>query len=338
MRRIILFFFLVFAVVGCTQLPEEKGVVARVNGDPIYLKDMEARYDLNNIGWVSAGAPTVETMSAEYGSVLSELIVYKLVGIALASEGLAVTDAEVQEEEQAIRADYPEGLFERTLTEEYIDIAVWRQFLQRHLELRLFLNDVLRPKISLNYQEVEAYYKENLSEFYLPERLHVLRVAGADKNEVLRVTGMLEKAEPWSKAVPDASSSVTVREMKLKKDRLPVQWAAALQKLKPKDSSNISSTAYGFEQLILLDILPEKLLGPSQAYSVIERILLERKLNDAFSDWVAKEVSQAKVEVTPLLAKKLGEVAVEPLVVPAATKEEEPYREPASEVGKKSDP
>ena len=40
-------------------------------------------------------------------------------------------------------ADYPaecqpyaDDLFERTLTEEYIDIAVWRLFLKRHLEMK----------------------------------------------------------------------------------------------------------------------------------------------------------------------------------------------------------
>ncbi|WP_197498754.1 peptidylprolyl isomerase [Halodesulfovibrio spirochaetisodalis] len=342
MRRIILLLVLVMVVAGCTQHPEEKGVVARVNGTPIYLKELEARYDLNNIGWVSGVVPSVESMSAEYGNVLSELIIYKLVGAALQEEGLSVSAEDLEKEEAAIRADYPDDLFERTLTEEYIDIAVWRLFLKRHLEMRLFFNDVLRPKVSLTYQEAERYYKENLSEFYIPERIHVLLVRGTDRKAVLRASSLFEKADDWKTVAETLPSEITVREMKLKKDRLPHQWASALQRLRPKHSSNISTTAYGYEQLVLLAAIPEKILGPSQAYSVIERILIEQKLNGAFITWLEEQIASAKIEVTPLLSEKIYEKNNEQMLSNSAPKQEEaieePYREPESEVGKNSDP
>ncbi|WP_154653446.1 peptidylprolyl isomerase [Halodesulfovibrio aestuarii] len=341
MRRIILLLILLL-VVGCTQHPEERGVVARVNGKPIYLKELEARYDLNNLGWVSGVVPSVEAMSAEYGNVLSELIIYKLVGFALEKEGLHVSSEDVQKEEAAIRADYPDDLFERTLTEEYIDIAVWRLFLKRHLEMKLFFNEVLRPKVSLTYQEAEKYYKENLSEFYIPERVHVLLVRGNDRTSVQRSALLLEKAEDWKIVAESLASEITVRELKLKKDRLPVQWASTLQRMTPKSSSNVSTTAYGFEQLVLLAVIPEKLLGPSQAYSVIERVLIDKKMNEAFVEWLEKQVASAKIEVTPLLSKKLsGKVHQDIWSNPSQAQEElqeEPDREPESEVGKSSDP
>lgn len=342
MRRIIVLLILLLVVAGCTQHPEEKGVVARVNGKPIYLKELEARYDLNNLGWVSGVVPSVEAMSAEYGNVLSELIIYKLVGFALEKEGLSVSSEDVQKEEAAIRADYPDDLFERTLTEEYIDIAVWRLFLKRHLEMKLFFNDVLRPTISLTYQEAERYYKDNLSEFYIPERVHVLLVRGNDRTSVQRASLLLEKAEDWKIVAETLSSEITVRELKFKKDRLPVQWASTLQQLTPKSSSNVSTTAYGFEQLVLLAVIPEKLLGPSQAYSVIERVLIDQKMNEAFIDWLEKHVATAKIEVTPLLSKKItGKINQDVLSNSSQEQEEveeEPYREPESEVGKSSDP
>ena len=342
MRKIALLLLLLVVVAGCTQHPEEKGIVAKVNGEPIYLKEMEARYDLNNLGWVSGVIPSVETMRSEYGSVLSELIVYKFVGQALAEEGLSVDAAAVQAAEDEIRSDYPDDLFERSLTEEYIDIEVWRLFLKRHLELKLFLNDVLRPRISIPYQEAEAYYKEHLSEFYLPERVHFLLVTGANRDELRRVSSALESAEDWS-TVPASFPSVTVRELKLRRDRLPAPWAPRLQALKAKRSSNITVTTQGFEQLVMLSIIPEKVLGPSQAYPLIERILIEQKLNDAFSSWLKQEVAAATIEVTPLLSEKLDgklDHETEESNISQALKEteEEPAREPESDVGKSSDP
>ncbi|SIN76109.1 peptidylprolyl isomerase [Halodesulfovibrio marinisediminis] len=342
MRRIIVLLLLLLVVVGCTQHPEEKGVVARVNGEPIYLKELEARYDLNNLGWVSGVVPSVEALSAEYGNVLSELVVYKLVAAALEKEGLSVSAEDVQKEEAAIRADYPDDLFERTLTEEYIDISVWRLFLKRHLEMKMFFNDVLRSTVSLTYQEAERYYKDNLSEFYIPERVHVLLVRGNDITGVQRASLLLEQAEDWKTVVGTLSSDITVRELKLRKDRFPIQWSATLQQLSPKSSSNISTTAYGFEQLVLLAVVPEKLLGPSQAYSVIERVLIDQKMNEAFVKWLEKEVASSKIEVTPLLSEKMSG-KVSQIVMSGSPKkleeaEEEPYREPESEVGKKSDP
>lgn len=342
MRRLILLLTFLLAIAGCTQHPEEKGIVARVNGKPIYLKELEARYDLNNLGWVSGVVPSVEAMSAEYGNVLSELIVYKLVGFALEKEGLSVTSEDVQKEEASIRADYPDDLFERTLTEEYIDIAVWRLFLKRHLEMKLFFNDVLRPTVSLTYQEAEGYYKDNLSEFYIPERVHVLLVRGTDRTSVQRSSLLLEKAEDWKVAAKTLPEEITVRELKLKKDRLPVQWASTLQQLRPKSSSNISTTAYGFEQLVSLAVIPEKLLGPSQAYSVIERVLIDQKMNEAFSEWLEGQLASADIKVTPLLSKKLGGKNNQNALSNSSQKQEEvqqePDREPESEVGKSSDP
>jgi len=339
-RLILLLIILVFA--GCTQHPEEKGVVARVNGDPIYLKELEARYDLNNLGWVSGIVPSVDALSAEYGNVLSELIVQKLVSHALVEEGLSVSAEDVQKEEAVIRADYPDDLFERTLTEEYIDIAVWRLFLKRHLEMEMFFNEVLRPTVSLTYQEAEQYYKENLSEFYIPERAHVLLVRGNDKTKVQRASYLLEKAEDWKHVSESLDADVTVRELKLKKDRLPTQWASTLQTMNSRSSSNVSMTAYGFEQLVLLEVLPEKLLGPSQAYSVIERVLIDQKMNNAFIDWLEKQVALSKIEVTPLLSKKLNTDDDQQAMSASSPKqeeaEEEPYREPEAEVGKTSDP
>ncbi|MCT4627482.1 peptidylprolyl isomerase [Halodesulfovibrio sp.] len=337
MRRVILILTLLFLVAGCSQHPEEKGVVARVNGKPIYLKELESRYDLNNIGWVSGIIPSVESMSEEYGNVLSELIVYKLVGDALEAEGLSVSAEEVEKEEAAIRADYPDDLFERTLTEEYIDIEVWRLFLKRHLEMKLFFNDVLRPKISLTYQEAEQYYKDNLSEFYIPERVHVLLIRSNDRKAVLRSSVLLEKAEDWKKVVETLPSDVVVRELKLKKNRLPHQWASALQQLKPKTSSNISTTAYGYEQLVLLSVLPEKLLGPSQAYAVIERVLIDQKMNSAFMDWLEKQVTSAQIKVTPLLSQKLHEKNNDENPVDSAPIQEEASAEPADESGGESE-
>lgn len=294
------------AAAACSSNTEEEGIVARVNGRPITLHQLELKYDFMHISGGGDLNPTVAKLREDYGQLLGDLVVQSLVEQELEHRGMAVTDEEMAAAEAEVRADYPEGTFEQVLVEEYIDINYWREELRARLSMEKFFSDVLRPQIRLDYQEAEAYYREHLSDFYLPARVRFYLVRGPSR-ELVQSALKLYREEGDIKAVEGKFDRVTVRELKMREDRLTVDWAGALKGLEPGEAGPILSDDTSYMALVFQEKSSARVLDPSRAYPVVEKVLLEEKLREAFQDWLSREMGQAQIVVSPHL--KLDEEA-----------------------------
>ncbi|MFW5837483.1 MAG: SurA N-terminal domain-containing protein, partial [Desulfovibrionaceae bacterium] len=175
-----LFLAAAMALAGCESSQQAPGVVARVNGRPIMLRQLEFKYDLKHMDSVSDPVPSVEELRQEYGEILGDLIVKELVFQALEERGLSVTAEELEQAEQIVRADYPDGAFEQVLVEEYIDLTAWREQLRYRLALDKLFRQVLRPRIKLDYKMAEDYYRKHIHDFHQPERWTLFVLTGPD--------------------------------------------------------------------------------------------------------------------------------------------------------------
>ena len=306
---------------GCAFEKDEAGVIARVNGRPLYLKQLEAKYDLSHLGWVSSTMPSLGKVKKEYRKILSELIAQELVFQVLEEKGMPVTDDELDRAEAEVRTDYPKGVFEQVLVEEYIDLGVWRQQLRAHLAYEKLLTRLLRPGVAFAAADVERYIQENADKFIIPARVSILHVAGSGKDAVKAAADQC-RTEKNFQIVSEKHPGVVVQEIKAKIERLPQKWAEAIKDLAPGEATGPMPGQSGFEALVLLERLPLKKLDPGQAYPLAEKILSEQKLQIAFSDWLKNEIKGADIFVSKLL------LAAEP-VAP-----EDTTRTPGVEKGK----
>ena len=172
------------ALPACTPEENDAGIVARVNRRPITLERLQVRYDFKKLT-VASETPSVAGLKAEYGAVLGDILMEELVAQDLESLGLSVTDAELKAAEDEVRADYPdEKAFEEVLVEEYIDLDSWRQELRARLTMEKFFREVLRPGITIGYEEAEAYYRDHIKDFYLPAREHFYLVTSPGRDAI----------------------------------------------------------------------------------------------------------------------------------------------------------
>ncbi|ABB38835.1 SurA domain-containing protein [Oleidesulfovibrio alaskensis G20] len=292
----------IMAAAGCKDDVEQQGVVATVNGSPVYLQELEARYDLDHLSWSGAMVPSVDQLRKDYGSALAGLIVQRLVEQDLEKSGLDVTDEEVLKAEEEVRADYPPGEFEKVLVEDYIDLATWRYMLRQHLQREKFRSEILRPAISLSFEEAEDYYKAHLSDFYLPERINFLYISGPDRGTVEKARDLLTEGKDRAEVL-GSFSQLSVRELKMREDRIHGTWKQLLAKLEDGQASPVLNGEAGYEAFIMLGLLPEKVLGPSQAYPIIERLLIEEKMQQVYAQWLEKRLESAEVKVSDLLLR-----------------------------------
>jgi hypothetical protein len=285
---------------GCNRdVLDEPGVVATVNGDPIRTADLEARQDLRRLGAPVVDNPSVERLRVEYGAVLADMIVARLVRQELSRLRLAVSPAELAAAERDVLADYPDGAFDRMLLEEHIDADRWREVLGDRLSYEKFTREVLRQNVRVGVSEAANYYKEHIDAFTKPARLRLAIVGGKDAEAVKAAVAAYRKAGQL--AALDGLPGITVQEVNLPAKNLSAVWREAVKPLKPGESSAVLTVGKETTVLILLARQPETVLDPAKAYARVEALLLEDKLQKAFDAWLAEALAGAKIAVSKQL-------------------------------------
>lgn len=302
---------LALGLAACERKASDPGVVATVNGRPIALVQLQFKHDLMHSFTLSAGNPTLGELRKEYGNILAELVVQELVSQELESRGIAVSDLEVEAAETGIRSDYPDaGAFDQTLVEEYINLDAWRQQLRARLAMDKFMANVLRPRVRIDYQEAESYYREHIADFYLPPRLTFLMVTGSAKELVAKaVQQYFQGMKP--EAMATKFRGVEARLLKMREDRIPGPWRESLVNLKAGQAGQLLQADSGYQQFVLVDKTPGKTLDPSQAYPLVEGVLLEKKLAQAFESWLAETVARADIKVSERILKPTSDELAE---------------------------
>lgn len=297
MRKFLFIYLCLALLAACANDADDLGIIARVNGEPIYLSQLEFQHDQFQSDVAGGFVPSVENLRSEYGDILTDLIVQELVVQELVKKDLPVTDHELFKAEEVVRADYPEGAFDQMLIEEYIDLKSWRKQLRNHLAMKKFYQQVLRPQIKIDYKEAQQYYRDHISDFYLPESLRILVVRGPSREVVGKAVEMF-LTDRDQEAVATAFGQVETREVVVREGRLSATWKNAVGSLEPGQSSGVLTDRFGFEALVLLERSPAKVLAPAQAYPLVEEALLENKLRAAFEAWLAETVATAQISVS----------------------------------------
>lgn len=293
---LILFLLILPSGFGCSSPVDDEGVVARINGEPIYLAQLEAAHDLKFLARTSLNSTFLDHLHQEYGAVLSEILVQRLVIQFLARQDMAVSQEELDAVEAQVRSDYPEGAFEQILIEEYIHLDRWRDQLRATLSQEKLLQKILRPTISIDYQEVDAYYRRNIADFYLRPKVRFLFIQGQERDQVEKVAQM-SASEPDPEILGKRFDRVDVHAYTLREDNIPADWQALLGELEPMQTTQILGVEDGYQALTLLERTGGRIVDPAQAYPLVERILVERKLQEAFDAWLANELQSSEITV-----------------------------------------
>jgi hypothetical protein len=281
----------------------EPGVVARVNGEPIYMRYLEAKYDFEHFEWNANQLPQTDDLKTEYQDILLDLIVQKLVEEELEELDAPVSDQEVLAKEEEIRNDYPAGEFENILVEEYVDLNYWREQIKAGLQWKHFERKYLRPRVEVELEEIREYYREHAPDFYIPRQVHFLLVSAPEAGIVSKALEDFKKGKS-SDAIRNKYEEVTVHKYSMHEEQVPPVWSAALKSLEPGKSSRVKNNKNNFYALHVIKHEKEKILEPYQAYTVIEEKLMQKKEKAVFMDWLENKLKDSNIEISSRLKKE----------------------------------
>ncbi|MDQ7031661.1 MAG: SurA N-terminal domain-containing protein [Desulfonauticus sp.] len=298
-------FILIFILIcwGCKFNKVPVGAVASINGDYIYLDDLEKQYDF--IHFEYEGNLNIADIKKEYRKELLNLFFYKLVKQTLQEKGLLVGNKELEKEINKIKSDYPPGEFKKMLIEECIDYDSWKKFLKMNLNIKKFINLVVKPKIKITFKEVEDYYKKHFKDFYIPNMVSFTVFYSTDKDILLKIkNSKLKFKKDDNKMIDEIKKkypSVIVHHYLFKLNQTPSLWKKVIEITPEGNFSTIKNDKRGFYLLFINRQYPAKYLEPAQAYPIIENVILQQKLNAYLLNWFKNKLSTSNIMISKLL-------------------------------------
>jgi parvulin-like peptidyl-prolyl isomerase len=229
---------------------------------------------------------------------------------------LAATRAEVDRETKRIGASYKtDEAFALALRQSGITLEGLRLEVARQILIRKVAESAVTTKCAVSPAQVEDFYQKNTARFRMPEQLHVFAITiGVDKagsrqdwengrkqaEEVARLLGEGAAFEELARKYSSDPSKDKGGDMGLiHRGRMTDEFEAVLKDMKPRQTSGVIRSIYGYHIVRLTEVLP-----PVQRTFVEVKVQLQKDLTAkncaAMKDqWIAGLRSAATIVIAP---------------------------------------
>jgi FKBP-type peptidyl-prolyl cis-trans isomerase (trigger factor) len=153
----------VLAVLGCGPSGSEhtNDYLLRVGNRKITVHDFLQAFELAKIARPDSVEQSASTLQDARQQLLNELTTELIISNRAEEVGVSVSEAELDSAVAAIKADYPPGVFEQTLSEAAVPFEVWKQRMRSRLLLEKLVQTELGRSIVITPEAVADYYNQH---------------------------------------------------------------------------------------------------------------------------------------------------------------------------------
>lgn len=297
MKTLIFFLLPLCALLpGCEDQSPPAGVVATVNGEPIYLHSLEAMLDSGSPDHGAGGRLSVEDMRKSYVRAFAALLARVLARQELSQRGIEITANDPRM--RAVRDEMGEEGLSFHLAEASIRKDDWEALTRDSLALETFRKREILPQISVSLDEIRAYYESRQEDFKLPPFIRACFLSAPEKAEVEKLCEGLD-AESLERSPLALCADMDPAS-------LPPPWLEEQPKARLNECGKIREENGVWRSLAVLSRSEGKSPSPAELYALIEKILLERKEKAAFEKWLAEKAASSVIMVAPELNLSLS--------------------------------
>ena len=294
MRKV---FFLSLVVIllisGCRKKPEEQGIVARVNGEPVTLEEFNKA--------LLPYSPSKEEIPGLKRRVLEQLIEKKLEIQEARRLGLAATDEELNQRIKEITGSYPKNEFVTFLTKEGTTFEEWKNGVRENILLEKLITSQVYLPLKVSEKEISAYYQEQQDQFKEPKKFRIRQILVESQTEAEEILKALGKGEGFAELArkrslsPDKESGGDMGYFS--EEEMLAEWEEAVGKLSPGEVSYPVETPYGWHIFKLESVKSPRTVSLKEVRKEIkEKLLLERR-ERALEEWLLGLRVRAQIEI-----------------------------------------
>lgn len=289
---------LLFSLAACFEKALPPGVVARVNGENIHLRSLQALLDSQSGAMGLAGRASEEEMRKDYVYALGLLIARTLARQELAARHITIDKNEYSSFVEDLKKDFSPDNLEEFMASASIPVESWDKQLKDYFAMEIFKDRVLKPGIKIGLEEIKHYYNTHQDKFRLP----------ASVNLCLLTSPTREALADWCARPNDNSTAdVTSQCMDVPETDLP-EGVGDPKNLDAGKCSAPKEENGEWRAWLHVKRLPARVVSPIEAYALIEGILLAEKQNEAFEKWLEEKISASSIQVAPALNESLAKI------------------------------
>jgi len=281
-------------LVCCTQAPldPKQAVVARVNGEAIYLSEYLLNFQQLKGEQDEISQKNPKLMEELKTRALNEVVVAALLRQEGAKHKVKIAKEEVEGRLANWKEGYPPGGFEEMLrkqntSEEFLKKRIADQLLVEKLTETIFTTETL-----VSDEEMKKYFTHHEGEFARPERVHSLQIVVPTKEEAEKIRNELQSGSVTFESAarkyslsPDASKGGDLGFYS--KNEKIAAFDEAFSLAVGEISKPIRSR-YGIHLLKVVEKQPAKKLGFNEAKPDISKALKRSKEIKVYKEWVTK--------------------------------------------------
>lgn len=285
----------------------DESILARVNGEPISLEEVEKLYDMRNVH-LNSPAPDVERVQKEYAEILYNRIIQVLISQELKKRNASVSQNDVTAYENKIKKSYGELLeqqsFDEYLAEYGIDYKEWLKQLQAQVENDA-LHALLQKEIALTTEETIQYLEKIKEQQNTATKIKFYKIIGSQ--ELLH---KIQQDTNFSKnAVAEKGFSgkdfihyfeekgAVVYKALFDSDSLPDEYKSVLVSMGEHTFSAVQHDGDTNYILYLEQLEKPKEDDALDLYLLAEERLVQEKLPEVYADWLAKAIKNSDISV-----------------------------------------
>jgi peptidyl-prolyl cis-trans isomerase C len=283
---------------GGAKGPAAPPAVAVVNGEPIPADAVRRELAQDR----ASGAEGGGRLDLLRRRVLDESVERVLLLQQARARSIVVGQDQVERAFLRLRAEYPGTHFDDLLAQERLSQAELKARLKDQLTIEKLFQEEVFPTVQVLDAELERYYADHAAEFQEPERVHVLQIVVASKEEAAHVRDRLRKS-PSSFAELARTASIAP-EGKNGGDLGYIGRGAGFPEvfdrcfqLPLNVVSDVTPSPYGFHLFKVVDRKPAQRRAFDQARAEIADKLLREKRARAQQEYVDALRKRAKIEI-----------------------------------------
>ena len=148
---------------ACEQKDTDLGkeVLIRVDDRVTTVLDFNNAFEIAKIAYEDNIKEQPEDLKKAQIRLLNELTVEMILLERAEELGISITEAELEKAVSAIKSDYPEGEFEKTLLEFAVSYDSWKERLRNRLILEKVIEAELTNQITITPEDISEYYQKN---------------------------------------------------------------------------------------------------------------------------------------------------------------------------------
>jgi peptidyl-prolyl cis-trans isomerase C len=173
---------------GSPATPAGPRAVALVNGEPIPGEALA-----RELRQARAGAEGESGGEVQRRRVVDDLVDRALLLQQARTRSVVVGQDQVEKAFFRIRSEYPGTHFDDLLAQERLSQGELKARLRDQLTIERLFHEEVFPRIQVGDAEVERYFADHAAEFQDPERIHVLQVVVATRDEAAQVRDQLRR-------------------------------------------------------------------------------------------------------------------------------------------------